>query len=1360
MASEVKNQTRRLHLWIKNSVVNVVSTEARFGDEQTTNIDDRRLCRNVDEALLAFRADKDELVDHEESIQQQKIQTEGYDYDWMLDACPEHEEECRKSRDLLSQLNYVPEPDTQLDFVIAHRETAPFATFYEDTERESRTRENQLRHDDENGPQRPIQADLFCFASDDGLEENDFGDFQSASAIDYAGINKIFQMHHDATPNGNSLPYFRDSNSMEASLFDNNLQSPINPIDKILEEFETLPTTDFVSPVIKPIRRHSTKSFTEVARRSNCTPSHSFLIALLDYFSLDVDFSLEELGCIPWNHVPIWQSMDNVDMQIVEEHITHRLSLLDAVQSQLNIEILEDLCELQPRIEASNQIVHDMDIHLRLATSYASRSKKLMEASKGSDEDFTGLVGGLSLIHMWHQKNVYTDLHDVLHYYAVLLEREQQTMNQIASFRIEESDFQRILEAAEELRRITSQETERGLSQLECLKPLQRRVVDILGTFRQRIEIVLQDYVARTCLSWDYFSSEHFEMLLLATLQVHKHQLDQTAEVRVDIEEATDTPPMVSESWISCILDVLAFEASKCLPRALLDPAGDVTDSDYDTELMSLSFELKRCFGDYAMLKTISHNLETLRFDFEADKNYLPSVFHRLCSFLTDVLHCHVIITEWHNEFQLGQTYLKLLSDSKVPLWRCCEQVLLSCLKSYQGFTTKKVLFKDKDSSYHWLLDLEGLNDVLQLTDQFLSLGMEFLDKEQANEAPLTSLSTTNKQSDMYDTFLDLFQKHLRCVHIEAMNTMGMMLSKETWQLVPLGAQYDGMSVKQMIRTKLDCAASLLGIQANKRRRWMNAFYDKKTLSLFHLKSMKSCGNPFHYEATAADATNPSVAKKGHKRADTSVCSLYQMLDIAFDGNGSNRLATESAANELVKWASMLLHLSKELPIVVEDVVKVMQNLCDLYFVTVFRLCNGNNSFEKIVLGIDSVPPYLRAKQAECQSNQKVQAMKASKHFMGAFGRISATPTRKSPPIISPHIEAEMCAPLASELSYTGALRNLIKNGQTSLSGIVNLDRIEKWMVDPPFRLQDDTDQDELMCKISRILEKRQGAAWSCLFVAALIDDLCCILGTLSTHSYLGQRLGLCLDEEKKEEDSEPPKPLMGVEWLSSYVEATVQAIPTLVDVASRVATMKAIMGRRVVSDVCMLVPQWEASRLNEQSNDYVDVLCGRCAVLWQFLSTSGKLPSSVRNYTWERLVAAGFLSILEGFARVPYCSTEGRSLMSMDLGAYHHGINPRSIMERIDDDGFDKPPAVFPLRGRQYVDTFIKVFYFPDEDVLSWMATNHQNYHRNHFLSLIAEGNGRPRNADQEALIHGVMNLYTSGNLCDVKTDPKLPLL
>ena len=158
----------------------------------------------------------------------------------------------------------------------------------------------------------------------------------------------------------------------------------------------------------------------------------------------------------------------------------------------------------------------------------------------------------------------------------------------------------------------------------------------------------------------------------------------------------------IGATGFSCLVYMyfgcFGFEAKKCFSRALLDPAGDVTDSEYDTDLMNISFQLKHCFRDYAMLNTIAHNLVTLRFDFEADKNYLSSVYHRLCSLLTDVLHCHVLITDWHNEFQFGKAFRQLLSEMKVPLWKCCEQVLVCCLDSYQSFASKKVLFPKTDS--------------------------------------------------------------------------------------------------------------------------------------------------------------------------------------------------------------------------------------------------------------------------------------------------------------------------------------------------------------------------------------------------------------------------------------------------------------------------------------------------------------------------------------------------------------------------------------------------------------------------------------------------------------------------------------
>lgn len=131
-------------------------------------------------------------------------------------------------------------------------------------------------------------------------------------------------------------------------------------------------------------------------------------------------------------------------------------------------------------------------------------------------------------------------------------------MQQIDSFGIDSKNFHQILEAAEEMRRVTSKQTEGGLSQLQCLLPLQQIAGAILATFRECIEIALQDHVSQTCDAWDNFSVDHYRMLLTATLEVHKHQQDQIAEMKEGSWDSILVPP-VSHAWSTCILDVLAL---------------------------------------------------------------------------------------------------------------------------------------------------------------------------------------------------------------------------------------------------------------------------------------------------------------------------------------------------------------------------------------------------------------------------------------------------------------------------------------------------------------------------------------------------------------------------------------------------------------------------------------------------------------------------------------------------------------------------------------------------------------------------------------------------------------------------------
>lgn len=142
-----------------------------------------------------------------------------------------------------------------------------------------------------------------------------------------------------------------------------------------------------------------------------------------------------------------------------------------AFQSQLTKELLDGMCDLQPKQQQGNQLIHDMDMNLRLAKSYASQSQKSMEAANGREEDFSEVVGAQSLLQIWQQKDVYSDLHSVLRKCSDLFEKEQQTMQQIDSFGIDSKNFHQILEAAEEMQRVTSKQTEGGFHSCNAYCP-------------------------------------------------------------------------------------------------------------------------------------------------------------------------------------------------------------------------------------------------------------------------------------------------------------------------------------------------------------------------------------------------------------------------------------------------------------------------------------------------------------------------------------------------------------------------------------------------------------------------------------------------------------------------------------------------------------------------------------------------------------------------------------------------------------------------------------------------------------------------------------------------------------------------
>ena len=102
---------------------------------------------------------------------------------------------------------------------------------------------------------------------------------------------------------------------------------------------------------------------------------------------------------------------------------------------------------------------------------------------------------------------------------------------------------------------------------------------------------------------------------------------------------------------------------------------------------------------------------------------------------------------------------------------------------------------------------------------------------------------------------------------------------------------------------------------------------------------------------------------------------------------------------------------------------------------------------------------------------------------------------------------------------------------------------------------------------------------------------------------------------------------------------------------------------------------------------------------------------------------------------------------MSMDLASFASETRGHGVRDLLDGHADTPlPPTVSTERGMSYVDTFIKVFYFPPMDALAWIQDNFLKYRQNHMVALII-GSALAASEDRrsvQTLVNRVQALYT----------------
>lgn len=389
------------------------------------------------------------------------------------------------------------------------------------------------------------------------------------------------------------------------------------------------------------------------------------------------------------------------------------------------------------------------------------------------------------------------------------------------------------------------------------------------------------------------------------------------------------------------------------------------------------------------------------------------------------------------------------------------------------------------------------------------------------------------------------------------------------------------------------------------------------------------------------------------------------------------------SAQSLVKWTFRLLEIGDVLPPVADKSSAAVITLFDLYILTVLRFCSGSKLNEDVLIGL---------------------------------GRGSAVQASSSASI-SLTMEADAVAPLPREREGFAQTQELIASSRQRLETLVDLDRFQSTNdgTCPASSRSKNT-----VSTSAKRLEKEVAAAHSCFFVAILVDVASNIMFTRASDKPADQR-PLWADLKDLEASVENCAGDVDNDYsLDVYAKAVVAAIPTLITQATRFATVNALSGKERIFQIICCGRVWESHSMQEHSNGYVEDLCERAALLWAHMSSSGNLPTPALQFTWDHLVRSAFMLLLEGFSKISACSTEGRSLMSMDLATLSHGLIPCTVQAEVEDDfpSVSPPPQACREEMMRYVDRYIKVFYFPNEVRLS---CPHETLSRLMLISRIA---------------------------------------
>ncbi|KAL3785773.1 hypothetical protein HJC23_007329 [Cyclotella cryptica] len=1076
---------------------------------------------------------------------------------------------------------------------------------------------------------------------------------------------------------------------------------------------------------------------------------------------------LDEILNVPWPfheidlNEPIFE--DETTEQGLEEnvetnnlnfdsYIFNRLSQLDLAKCEVTKSIMSRVVLKETDIYAGTRRILAAELDVTTALMYANSAREYLQRmltgyaitdgeTVQTFDHHNPVMGSLDVLKIAETKDRMKYLAETIDRISEICDQEAQFWQEITNKKHHESipihadEYHRLIEGARKLKNLTLEEE--VLNHVASLNSLRERIEGISSLLLDSIEDSLADLIQRMLNANDVCSGEYskeYETLLHAWASCCQLKMESDGNTRFQTTA-------IAEEWCGRLLKVFCFEISKAYVFSFMDSLESKTASEHT---------LREAMSEQGRIKCSSSRdteMEKLLNSVLADHLVMPSAFYHLSLRSTELLCLYCLLSEWHSdllvrlrgrntdgpvhlgmhqhdrddtfsysqhsrmssissdglsstvslapddaadedssdeesqgcvphtfEFKGGarkpthafhEHTLKIMNQSiRRPLFTFCESKLAQMIEAYTSRPSVKLTLED----------LRVMDDVFH---QFNRFSLRFLGDNEDHESDVCK--------SMRDELTQLYVSHLQSVHIEAMKTTGTLLRHDSWQLSPLNLPMvhweddekksegsGGLCDEQSaIIVSLFTAVQelLLGFVKNNTKSGSFEITERAVQ-----RGYRHCNHLMVYlneEARPIRDSQMGAVVNLHEcvKMREFVFFVMQFVDKQPRGEFLVSIMTQSSVNGLLKWTARLLSIGMTLPCIAGDTSAAIMTLFDLYILTIFRFCARSGMNEDALMGIDQ---------------------SASENFK------RKNPSRFNPSMLSLTIEADICAPLPHE--DISLLQEYVTQARKRLEGIVNLDKFEAVdAADPPPGSKND------LGYVTTRLQKEVSAVVSSLFASVLVDI---------TSQLLSNSLA-----------SEANTSLNGNGSFESFAINIISMTPQFIKLSCRLACVHSLAGKDFLFQILCLGKLWEDHDVKEHSNSYADELNERCAELWALMSTSpSSLTESALKYTWDQMAWAAFYILLEGFSKVPNCSTEGRSLMSMDLATLSHGLNPEIVKENLSEmyPTIKPPPASCREEVKAYVDAYIKVFYYPDEVLHQWITENVKKYREEHMLSLV----------------------------------------